>query len=201
MSTIQGWNFTTRAHEQARAASLGNWKTTLRLNKEEDKNSRTNGLVGVVVGAIVATASVLFLTRWHPQAPELWVIVIAMGLVGVGVILVFARELVHRYRTGIRGMLLTHVYDTGVIFERTLGGVFTVPFADAKIRYVTWDEGNDERHREQLWVTLRDGTVRAVETWTDAECRQLSRLASSLQLDEIPQTIEPIRSANQPELL
>lgn len=180
---------------------MGNWKTTLRLNKEEDKNSRTNGLVGVVVGAIVATASVLFLTRWHPQAPELWVVVIAMGLVGVGVILVFARELVHRYRTGIRGMLLTHVYDTGVIFERTLGGVFTVPFADAKIRYVTWDEGNDERHREQLWVTLRDGTVRAVETWTDAECRQLSRLASSLQLDEIPQTIEPIRSANQPELL
>ena len=201
MSTIQGWNFTTRAHEQAKAASLGNWRTTLRLNREEDKNSWINGLVGVVVGAIVATASVLFLTRWHPQAPELWVLVIAMGLVGVGVVLVFARGLVHRYRTGLRGMLLTHVYDAGVIFERTLGGVLTVPFAEATIRYVTWDEGNDERHREQLWVTLRDGTVRAVETWTEDECKQLSKLATSLQLDETPQAIEPLRSANQPELL
>lgn len=201
MSTIHGWNFTTRASEEAKAASLGAWRTTLRLNREEDKISWTNGLVGVIVGAIVTSASILFLTRWHPKAPEMWVAVIALGFVGLGVLVVFARELVRRYKTGIRGMLLAHVYEKGAVFERTLGEVFAVAFADAKLRYVTWDEGNDERHREQLWVTLRDGTVRAVETWTEDECRQLAKLAGKLQLDETPQAIEPLRAANQPGLL
>ncbi|PQZ94625.1 hypothetical protein CQ018_04520 [Arthrobacter sp. MYb227] len=201
MSTLQGWNFTTRAAEQASAASLGNWRSTLRLNKQEDKNSLTNSVSGVIVGFIVLGASVLFLTRWHPQAPELWVAVLVMSLIGLGLIMVFGRELVHRYRAGVRGMLLTHVYDAGVVFERTEGQVFTVPFASSQLRYVTWDEGNDERHREQLWVTLADGSIRAVETWTADECRILAQLAPSLRLDRTPQLIAPVRGTHQPEPL
>lgn len=201
MSTVQGWNFTTRAAEQARAASLGNWRSTLRLNKAEDKISLTNSLAGLIVGAIVLSASVLFLTRWHPAAPELWVVVIAMALIGVGLMLVFSRQLIRRYRAGVRGLLLTHVYDDGVIFERTEGHVFTIPFANSRIRYVAWDEGNDERHREQLWITLADGSIRAVETWTEDECRVLAQLAPSLHLEQSPQLIEPVSDANQPEPL
>ena len=82
MSTVHGWSSTTRAHEQAVAEDLGRWRTTLRLNKEEDKKSRTNEVVGMIVGAIVTTASILFLTRWHPQVLELWVVVLALGVVG-----------------------------------------------------------------------------------------------------------------------
>jgi hypothetical protein len=201
MSTIQGWSSTPRAHEQARAADFGAWRTTLRLNKEEDKKSRTNDVVGMTVGAIVTTASVLFLTRWHPQALELWLVVLAMGVVGLSLMVIFARELVHKYRVGVRGMLLAHVYDVGVVFERTLGSLFTVPLGSAKFQYVTWDDGEDERHREQLWVTLLDGTVRAVETWTEEECRQLSELADRLRVGGNPQVIEPVRVAGQPEAL
>lgn len=201
MSTLQGWNFTTRAAEQARAASLGNWRSTLRLSKEEDKNSLANSLTGLIMGTIVLVSSILFLTRWHPAAPELWVAVIGVALVGVGLIVVFGRELIRRYRAGVRGMLLTHVYDAGVIFERTEGELFTIPLDHSRIRYVAWDEGNDERHREQLWVTLADGSIRAVETWTDDECRQLAQLAPSLHLDQQPQVIDPVRGTNQPELL
>lgn len=201
MSTVQGWNFTTRAAEQARAASLGNWRSTLRLNKEEDKNSLSNSLTGLIMGTIVLVSSTLFLTRWHPAVPELWVAVVGVALVGVGLLVVFGRELIRRYRAGVRGMLLTHVYDDGVIFERTEGQVFTVPFANSRIRYVAWDEGNDERHREQLWITLTDGSIRAVETWTEDECRVLAQLAPSLRLDQHPQVIDPVRGTNQPEPL
>ena len=45
---------------------------------------------------------------------------------------IFARELVHKYRVGMRGMLLAHVYDVGVVFERTLGSLFTVPLTRQK---------------------------------------------------------------------
>ncbi|GAA1495020.1 hypothetical protein GCM10009628_00220 [Paeniglutamicibacter kerguelensis] len=184
------------------AADLGNWRTTLRLNKEEDKKSRTNDVVGMIVGAIVTTASVLFLARWHPQALELWVVVLALGVVGLSLMAIFARDLVHKYRVGVRGMLLAHVYEMGLVFERTMGSLFTVPLNSAKIRYVAWDDdGEDERHREQLWVTLIDGTVRAVETWTEAERRQLSELASCLRLGGNPQVIEPTWSAGRPEAL
>ena len=201
MSTVQGWNFTTRAAEQARAASLGNWRSTLRLNKAEDKISLTNSLAGLIVGAIVLSASSLFLTRWHPKAPEILIAVIVMALIGVGLILAFGAQLIHRYRAGVRGLLLTHVYDGGVVFERTEGNVFTVPFSNSRIRYVAWDEGNDERHREQLWITLADGSIRAVETWTEDECRVLAQLAPSLHLEQGPQFIEPVSDANQPEPL
>lgn len=201
MSTIQGWSSTPRAHEQARAAGLGAWRVTFRLNKEEDKKSLINDVVGMVAGAIVTAASTLFLTRWHPQALELWVAVLALGVVGLSLVVIFTREVVHKYRVGVRGMLLAHVFDAGVVFERTLGRLFTVPLDSSKIRYVTWDDGEDERRREQLWVTLLDGTVRAVETWTEAECQQLSELADFLRLSGKPQVIERVLVAGRPEAL
>lgn len=208
VSAVQRWSLTTRADEQAWAADLGAWKTTLRLNREEDRKSRSNSVVGMTVGAIVASVSVMFIIRWHPQALWLWLVVLAMGVVGLGLLLVFARALLHKRLAGVRGMLLAHVYDLGVVFERTLGGVFAVPFDAAKIRYVCWgtggdddDGGDDERHREQLWVTLLDGSVRAVETWTEAERRQLSEFAGCLRLGQNPQVIDHVPVVGRPEVL
>ena len=63
----------------------------------------------MIVGAIVTTASVLFLHQVASTSPwnygwSSW----PLGVVGLSLMAIFARELVHKYRVGVRGMLLAH---------------------------------------------------------------------------------------------
>ena len=201
VSTLQGWEITSRASEQARAAGMGAWRYTMRLSRKADRNSLKSEIVGVVVGLIVGTASVLFLWRWKPTSPVVWAVALVMSAVGLAIVAFHLLEAVRKYRAGIRGVLLAHVHDGGLVLERTQGPLHVVPLDEASLQFVAWDAGADERRREQLWITGLDGTVGAIEAWSDPECNELALLAAHFGLDPEPREIDAVDHARQPRML
>lgn len=201
MSTLQGWEITNRASEQASAAGLGLWRYTMRLSRKADSNSLKSEIVGVVVGLIVGTASVLFLWRWRPASPVVWVIALAMSALGLAILVHHVLESVRKYRAGIRGVLLAHVHDGGLVLERTQGPARVVAMNEGSLQFVAWDAGPDERRREQLWITGLDGTAGAIEAWSDPECKELALLAAHFGLAPEPREIDAVDPARQPRML
>lgn len=203
MSTIQcgGWETTARAREQAEAADLGRWLYTLQLEREEDRKSLMNNVAGLVVGLIVTTASIMFLVRAHPAVLGFRLGGMALSALGLGFVLVCGYRMLFKDREGIRGILLGHVYEGGLVLERTRGLCHVVPRDASTLRHVAWDAGGDERPREQLWITLPGGVVRGIETWSGFECRQLAQLATHFGRPDEPERIAPVHPADIPELL
>lgn len=203
MSTIQGggWETTSRAREQAEAADLGRWLYTLQLEREEDRKSLMNNVAGLVVGLIVTSASIMFLVRAHPEVLGLKLGGVALSALGLGFVAVCGYRMLFKDREGIRGILLGHVYEAGLVLERTRGQSHVVPRGTSILRHVAWDAGGDERPRDQLWITLPDGTVRGIETWSGFECRQLAQLATHFGMPDGPERIAPVHPADIPELL
>lgn len=203
MSTIQGggWETTGRARGQAEAAGLGRWLYTLQLEREEDRKSLTNNVAGLVVGLIVTIASILFLVRAHPEVLGLRLGGVALSALGLGFVAVCGYRMLFKDREGIRGILLAHVYEEGLVLERTRGQSHVVPRGAGILRHVAWDAGGDERPRDQLWVTLPDGAVRGIETWSGFECRQLAQLAMHFGMPGEPERIAPVHPTDIPELL
>ena len=203
MSTLQGggWETTVRARAQAEAARLGSWRYTIRLERAEDRNSVVNNVVGLVVGLIVATASIMFLWRANPGPLQYRLGGLSLSALGLVFVAVCGYGLLFKYREGIRGILLGHVYDSGLVLERTLGASWVVRREDGSMRYVAWDGGADDRPREQLWITLPGGSVRGIETWNVLECRALAQLATHFGLPGDPEQIACLHPADIPELL
>lgn len=203
MSSPQGggWEPTARAGERAAAAQLGPWQFTVQLEREEDLNSKVSAVVGLVIGSIVAAASILFVLRAHPEALGFRLGGLALSALGLGFVAVCGHRLLFRDRDGVRGILLGHVYDAGLVLERTVGEIHVVPRAAGRLRHVAWDAGGDERPREQLWVTLPDGSVRGIETWNESECRQLAVLSTHFGLPAEPEVIAPVHPGDIPALL
>ena len=203
MSTIQGGGGETtgRARGQAEAADLGRWLYTLQLEREEDHKSLVNNAAGLVVGLIVTTASIMFLVRAHLAVPGLELGGVALSALGLGFVAVCGYRMLFHDREGIRGILLGHVYEAGLVLERTRGQSHVVPRGTSILRHVAWDAGGDERPRDQLWITLPDGTVRGIETWSGFECRQLAQLATHFGMPDEPERIAPVHPADIPELL
>lgn len=190
-----------RAQVQAEAADLGAWRYTLQLEREEDRKILANNIVGLVIGLIVATASIAFLLRARPEVLGVALGGLALSALGLGFLGACGYRLLFTQRRGVGGILLGHVFDAGMVLERTRGYCHVVHRGPGALRYVAWDDAADERTREQLWITLSDGTVRGIETWNSEECRELARLAAHFGLPAEPEPIAPVHSADIPELL
>ncbi|EMR00278.1 hypothetical protein ADIAG_00285 [Paeniglutamicibacter gangotriensis Lz1y] len=203
VNTLQGIGpeATARARELAASIQLGSWHYSLRLERTEDRNSVMNNVVGLVIGLIVATASIAFMLRAHPEAWGIVLVGLVLSGVGLGFVAVCGYRLMFKDREGIRGILLGHVFDAGLIFERTRGQCHVVRLGDGMLRHVSWDDGADDRQRAQLWITLPDGQLRGIETWNKDECLQLSALATHVGLGAEPETIAPLHPGQVPELL
>lgn len=203
VSTMQdvGWEATARAKERGEAAELGSWRYTVQLEREEDRKSLVNNVVGIVIGLIVATASIAFLLRARPEALGIVLGGVALSVLGLGFLGICSYRLLFARRQGFGGILLGHVFAEGLVLERTGGSCHVVPRAPGALRYVSWEDEADERTREQLWITLPDGTLRGIETWNSEECRELAHLAAHFGLPAEPEPIAPVHSADIPELL
>ncbi len=196
-----GWEATVRAMERGEAANLGAWRYTVQLEREEDRKILLNNVVGLVIGLIVATASIAFLLRARPEVLGIVLGGVALSALGLGFLGICAYRLLFTRRQGFGGILLGHVFAGGLVLERTSGDCHVVPRAPGALRYVSWDDAADERTREQLWIMLPDRTVRAIETWNSEECRELAHLAAHFGLPAEPEPIAPVHSADIPELL
>ena len=173
----------------------------MQLEREEDRNSFASNVVGMVVGLIVASASITFLWRANPGQPQFRLGGLALSVLGLLFVAVCGYRLLFTCREGVRGILLAHVYDWGLVLERTRGQSHVVQRDAPALRYVAWDAGGDERPREQLWLRLADGTLRGIETWNTAERRQLSLLATHCGLAAEPERLAPVHPGDIPELL